>query len=134
MKTIRILVLGIVGLIGLAACSDTPDSLEDAVSSLPQTEDLAALAEEIQTEMTVLATEIQNSEAADELQETWADTQSEMRAAIDSVTSDGTVDGEAIRSQLEEFQSELEAAGAAVSDDLISAWTSLRTRFEQLIG
>jgi hypothetical protein len=57
-----------------------------------------------------------------------------MTAAITAATTDGSVDTAAVQAELDDFQSDLEAVGDDVSSDLMSAWTSLRGKFEQLIG
>lgn len=134
MRTVRLLLVALIGAFAMVACADTPDTVEDAVSSLPGEEDMAEVGAEIQTEIEAVATEIENSEAADDLSAAWSDIQTEINAAVDSITSDGTVDTEAIQAELDEFQTEVEAAGDAVSDDLVAAWNELRSTVEELIG
>jgi hypothetical protein len=84
--------------------------------------------------MTELATEIQNSQAAADLETAWVALQAEMTAALSSVQADGEIDTTALQSELDEFESELTAAGDEVGDDLMSAWSSLRAKFEDLIS
>jgi hypothetical protein len=134
MKFVRVLAFALIGLLAIAACSDTPDSVGDAVSSLPESDDVAAAAAEVQTEMTQIADEIQRSAAAEDLESSWNDVQTSMTAAITAATTDGSVDTAAVQAELDDFQSDLEAVGDDVSSDLMSAWTSLRGKFEQLIG
>jgi hypothetical protein len=50
------------------------------------------------------------------------------------VQADGEIDTTALQSELDEFESELTAAGDEVGDDLMSAWSSLRAKFEDLIS
>jgi hypothetical protein len=134
MKFVRVLAFALIGLLAIAACSDPPDSVGDAVSSLPESDDVAAAAAEVQTEMTQIADEIQRSAAAEDLESSWNDVQTSMTAAITAATTDGSVDTAAVQAELDDFQSDLEAVGDDVSSDLMSAWTSLRGKFEQLIG
>jgi len=134
MKVIRILAMIVVGLLAIAACADTTGDIEDAVTSLPEASDVADLASEVQAEMTELATEIQNSQAAGDLETAWVALQAEMTAALSSVQADGEIDTTALQSELDEFESELTAAGDEVGDDLMSAWSSLRAKFEDLIS
>lgn len=134
MRKIRLLLLALVAALAVGACSDTPDSVEDAVSSLPDSEDVTEVATEVQTELNELATEIENSEVADDLQAAWTDLRTEITSAISSATAGETLDTEAIRTQLDEFQSELEAMGDDVGDGVMSAWSELRAAFEQLMS
>jgi len=134
MKLIRALVFALIGVMAIAACSDTPDTVGDAVSSLPGSDDVAATAAEVQTEITEIADQIQSSAAAEDLQSSWNDVQTSMTAAITAVTTDGSVDTSAVQAELDDFQSDLEAMSDDVSPELMSAWSSLRDKFEQLIG
>lgn len=134
MRTVRLFLVALIGAFAMAACADTPDTVEDAVSSLPGEEDVAEVGADIQAEIEAVATEIENSEAADDLTAAWSDMQAEINAAVDSITSNEAVDTEAIQAELDEFQAEVEAAGDAVSDDLVVAWNELRSTVEDLIG
>jgi len=134
MRTIRLLLIALIGAFAMAACSDTPATVEDAVSSLPGEEDVAEVGADIQADIQAVATEIESSEAADDLSAAWSDMQAEINAAVDSITSNETVDTEAIRAELDEFQTEVETAGDAVSDDLVAAWNDLRSTVEEMIG
>ena len=134
MRTVRLLLIALISAFALAACSDTPDTVEDAVSSLPGEEDVAEVGADIQADIEAVATEIENSEAADDLSAAWTDMQAEINAAVDSITSNETVDTEAIQAELDEFQTEVETAGDAVSDDLVAAWNELRSSVEEMIG
>lgn len=133
-KPLRLLLIALIGALAIAACSDTPDSVDDAVTSLPGEEDMAEAAADIQAEIEAVSTEIENSEAADDLRAAWSDIQVEINSAVDSVTSNETVDTEAIQAELDEFQAEVEAAGDEVSDELVAAWNELRSTFEELIS
>lgn len=132
MRTIRVLTMALVATFAVAACSDTPDSVEDAVSSLPDTEDVTAVAEDVQTELNELGTAIENSEAAEDLQAGWTNVRTEITSAISSFTSGESIDTAAIEAQFDEFQTELEAMGDDVGDEVMSAWSELRAAFQQL--
>ena len=134
MRKIRLLLLALVAALAVGACSDTPDSVEDAVSSLPDSEDVTEVATEVQMELNELATEIENSDVADDLQAAWTDMRTEITSAISSATAGEALDTEAIQTQLDEFQSELEAMGDDVGDSVMSAWSELRAAFEQLMS
>ncbi|HEX6222443.1 MAG TPA: hypothetical protein VF115_15235 [Acidimicrobiia bacterium] len=134
MRIARLILVAVVAALALAACSDTPDSVEDAVSSLPESEDVADMAADVQTELNELATEIENSDVADDLQTAWSEVRTEITSAISSVTSGETLDTESIQTELDEFQTELEAMGDDVGDNVMSAWTELRSSFEQLMS
>lgn len=134
MKRVRILILVVAGAVAIAACSETPEVLDDAMTSLPGEEDVTELVSEIQSDIEDVTTRIENSEAADELRSTWSELRSELSGALDSMTSNQAVDTETLRDRLERFQSDLEAAGEEVGDDLRSAWLDLRSKLEQLLG
>lgn len=134
MRTVRILIVALAGAVAVAACSDTPEGLDDAVTSLPGQDDVTALVAEVQADIEEVNTELANSEAADELRTAWSELNAELTTAIQSITSNQAVDTEAVRNQLDEFQSEVEAAGDEVSDELRSAWIELRSKFERLLG
>jgi predicted nuclease with TOPRIM domain len=134
MKRVRILILALAGAVAVAACSDTPEVLDDAMTSLPGEDDVAELVTEIQSDIEDVTTEIENSEAADELRSTWSEVRSELAGALDSMTSNQAVDTETLRDRLDQFQNDLEATGEEVGDDLRSAWLELRSKLEQLLG
>lgn len=134
MRTVRLLIVALIGSIAVAACSDTPESIDDAVSSLPGEEDVAELGADIQAEIDAVSTAIENSEAADELRDGWSDMQAELNEAMNAIASNEAVDTDAIRAELDEFQAQVEAASDDVSDELVSAWNELRAKFEQLIS
>lgn len=134
MRPIRILILALAGAVAVAACSDTQESLDDTVTALPGEDDVAELISEVQADIEEVNRELADSEAADELRVAWSELNSELTGAIQSITLNQAVDTEAVRNQLDEFQSELEAAGAEVSDELRSAWIELRSKFERLLG
>lgn len=134
MRRVRILIVTLVGALAIAACSDTPDTLDEAVSSLPGEDDVAELTTEIEAEVQELSTEIENSEAADQLRDAWTEVRAEVTEAVGALTTGSAVDTEAVRAELDEFQAEIEAAGEEVGPDLTAAWNELRSKVEQLIG
>lgn len=134
MRLVRYLLIALMGVFAIAACSDTAEDVEDIATTLPEAGDVAETATEIQAEMSDLATEVENSEASDEVQSAWNDLQTEMNSAIDSMMNDETVDTAAIQESLDSFEADLETAGDSVSGELMNAWNELRSSFEQLIG
>lgn len=134
MKFVRFALVALLGALTLAACTDSADDLEGAVTSLVESEDLAATAEELRSEVEQLGTEIENSEAAAELQEGWDDLRADLSSAIDSMANNETIDTEAIEESFESFEADLEAAGDSVSDELENAWNELRETIERLTG
>ena len=134
MKRVRILILALAGAIAIAACSDTPEGLDDVVTSLPGQDDVVELAAEVQADIEEVSTELANSEAAEELGTAWSELNAELNTTIQSIISNQAVDTDAVRNQLDEFQSEVDAAGDEVSDELRSAWIELRSKFERLLG
>lgn len=134
MRTIRLLIVALVGVLAIAACSGTPDTIDDAVDSLPDEADVAEAGDSLQDEIDAVSTAIQNSDAADDLSSAWSDMQAEVTEAVSAVTSNGELDTEAIRAEMDEFQSAIAAAGDDVGDELTQAWNELRTQVEALIG
>lgn len=134
MRRVRILILALVGALAIAACSDTPDTVDDAVSSLPSEDDVVELTTEIQTEVEELTTEIENSEAGDQLLDAWTEVRAEVTEAVSAMTTGSEVDTDAVRAELDEFQAEVEAAGEEVGPELTTAWNELRSKVEALIG
>lgn len=134
MRTLRIATMALIGMLALVACADAAGDLEDVPTTLPDASDVEAVVEEVRGEMNELATEIENSEAAEDLQAQWAELQADITAAIDSVTTEGTIDTSGLEESMDDFQAELEAAGDELGDEAMAAWTALRTQIEQLIG
>ncbi len=95
--------------------------------------DVEALVGEIQIETNELATEIENSTAATQLQDVWVQTRAEVTDAIESVRSDGDISVEELQRQLDTFQAALDEAGDAVEPELRRAWDSLRSKVERLV-
>jgi hypothetical protein len=132
MKALRVFAVSIIALASVVACSDVPDSVDEAISSLPEEGDVTAAVENIQTQIDTVGEEIENSEAAEDLRDGWADVQSEIESAVESIAAGEQIDTEAIQTELDEFQADVEAARDDVSDELVAAWESLRDQFEQL--
>lgn len=131
----------LIGAIGLIGCSETPETIEDIPTTLPEelpttlpdAGDVQDLVDEIQTEMDDIATEIQNSDAGEELEGAWTEIETEIRAAVDSVAESGSFDASGLQDQLDEFQETLTSMGDDVSDELMSSWDALRNAFDQLM-
>lgn len=136
MRTVRVLIMALMAALSVAACSDAPENVEDAVSSLPSseevTENVTEVAEDVQTQLNELGTAIENSEAAEDLQTAWSDVRTEVTSAISSFSAGESIDTAAIETQFDAFQTELEAMGDDVGDEVMAAWNELRSAFEQL--
>lgn len=136
MRTVRVLIMALMATLAVAACSDAPENVEDAVSSLPSseevTENVTEVAQDVQTQLNELGTAIENSEAAEDLQTAWSDVRTEVTSAISSFSAGESIDTAAIETQFDAFQTELEAMGDDVGDEVMAAWNELRSAFEQL--
>jgi hypothetical protein len=126
----------------LAACSG--DGLEDVSSELDAVTDVTVtdeveqgaleLASDVEEQMDMLTEEIQTSEASSELESAWSNIQTSVTAAIASMQSDGTVATDEIEEALDEFQTELDAAGDEIAPEVRSAWESLKTSLQDLMN
>jgi hypothetical protein len=134
MRNIKTLLVVLVGLLALVACSGTSGTGADAVSTLPAAEDVDEAAAEIQAELNTLAAEIEESEAADEIQAVWTDVQTQVGSAIATLSADGEVDTAALESEFDDFETQLEAIGDEVGDDVMEAWQDVRQQIEQLFS
>ena len=132
MRIIKTLLIVVVGLLALVACSGTSGTGEDVVSTLPSSEDVDDAAAEIQGEWDALAAEIQASGAADEIQSAWTEVQAQVASAIATLSADGEVDTAALESEFDDFETQLEALGDEVGDDVMEAWQDVRQQIEQL--
>lgn len=140
MKHLKALLLTVV--LVLAACSG--DGFDEAANDLEDVTDATVsddveqgavdLAADVEEQMDTLSEEIQSSDAAEGLQDAWADIQTAVTAAIASMQADGTVATEGIEEALNDFQSEVDAAGEEISPELRTAWESLRTSIQELVG
>lgn len=126
----------------LAACSNQAvddiaseiDSATDASIADEVEQNAIDLASEVEEEMGVLAEEIRASEAAADLQAAWGEVEAEVTAAIATMQTDGTITADGLMQELEAFQAELDEAGDAVAPELKAAWSSLRTKIEQMMA
>lgn len=144
MRNIKLLIAALTCMFALAACSDGVLDTTTTVGGVETTEaapeptdapdDVAGTVAEVQTEMTALATEVQNSAAAADLEESWNALQTEVLAAVASLTDGGTIDGEPVQNAIDDFQSDLDALGEDVEPTLVEAWNSLKSRLESLMS
>jgi hypothetical protein len=98
------------------------------------TDDIATTIAEVQSEVSELATEVQNSSAAAELQESWNALQADLLAAVAAIGDDGTIDGSSVQEEMEAFQSHLDALGEEAEPALMEAWETLRDRLQSLMS
>ncbi len=140
MRRMIALLTGLV--LALAACSN--QAVDDIASEIDSATDASVadevernaieLAAEVEQEMDVLAEEIQASEAAADLKAAWGEVQAEVTAAIATMQTDGTITTDGLEQELEAFQAELDGVGDAVAPELKEAWSSLRTKIEQMMA
>lgn len=144
MRKSKMPILVLAGLLFLAACGETdvtvtttdPGSVTtaDPTTGDDVTDDVASTVAEIQSEVNELATEVQNSSAAAELEESWNALQANVLAAVAAIGDDGTIDGSAVQEELETFQSQLDALGDEAEPALMEAWETLRDRLQSLMS
>jgi len=134
MRSIKTLLVLLAGLFALVACSGTTDTTNGSISSLPPEEDVSAAAADVQADLSALAAEIESSEAADDIRAAWSNVQTEIGSAIATFTADGNVDIAALQSEFDEFETQLDALGDDVGDDLRESWLQVRQQVEQLFG
>ncbi len=144
MRKRNLIALALTGLLVLAACGDTnltettanPGSATtgDPTTGEDVTDDIATTVADIQAEVTELSTEVQNSAAAAELEETWNGLQAEVLAAVAAINDDGTIDGSAVQEEINAFQTQLDTLGDEVEPALLDAWETLRDRLQGLMS
>lgn len=143
MRTRSVLALALAGLLFLAACGETdltettadPGSVTTADSAGEDVaDDIATTVAEVQAEVNELTTEVQNSAAAAELEETWNALQADLLAAVAAIGDDGTIDGSAVQEQVDAFQTQLDSLGDDVEPALMDAWETLRNRLQSLMS
>jgi hypothetical protein len=144
MRKLNVATLALGGLLLLAACGETevtvpttdPGSVTtaDPTTGDDMTDDIATTVAEVQSEVSELATEVQNSSAAAELQESWNALQADLLAAVAAIGDDGTIDGSAVQEEMEAFQSQLDALGEEAEPALMEAWETLRVRLQSLMS
>lgn len=138
--------IGLAGVISLAACADsagetgstldlgttmpggTGTTMEGATGGI----DAEAAAAELQDEMSALAEEIQNSQAAGELEQMWTELQPELSGALAEFQAEGTLNTSGIENQLAEFEDDLEGLGDQIEPELLEAWESFRAQLNLL--
>lgn len=139
----KIPALALTGLLFLAACGDTDltettdlgsVTTEDPTTGDDVANDIATTVAEIQSEVNELATEVQNSAAAAELEETWNALQAEVLAAVAAVGDDGTIDGSAVQEEIDAFQAQIDTLGDEIEPTLMEAWDNLRDRLQDLMS
>jgi hypothetical protein len=141
MRKTKSFAIAIACLLALGACADndltttTVDggAVTTVADSTEATADVAATIAEVQSDVTDLSTEIQNSAAAAELQESWNTLQTAVLAAVASVADDGTMDGTQIQGAIDDFQTDLDALGADVEPTVAEAWDTLRDNLESMM-
>jgi hypothetical protein len=141
MRKTKSFAIAIACLLALGACTDndltttTVDSgaVTTVADSTEATADVAATIAEVQSDVTDLSNEIQNSAAAAELQESWNTLQTAVLAAVASVADDGTMDGTQIQGAIDDFQTDLDALGADVEPTVAEAWDTLRDNLESMM-
>lgn len=135
-------ILAMVGLLALSACSDTTldTTTTDAMGATTTTMstdtsmDMNDVVSEVQTEITDLQTQIQNSAAAQELQDSWMQLSTELTAALASISDDGTIDSTSVQDALDQFQSDLDSASTEIEPELTDAWNTFRDHVESLMS
>lgn len=137
MKTFKMIIVALMAVLATAACGNGTADLGTgttlpSVGDVTDNPELEAAAEQVQSDMEELAQQIESSQAADELQSEWTELQAEIESVIASVMSDGEVDTSGLETAMDDFQTDLEAAGDELDDELMAAWTSLRTQIMQL--
>jgi hypothetical protein len=141
-QTMRRIITTIVAAVLLAACSGegvdtltsqldsaTGDSVADQVE-----ENAVELAANVEQQMDILGEDIESSGVSADLESAWTQIQTEVTTAIASMQTDGTISADGLREALDAFQTELEAAGNEITPEVRSAWNSLRSDIEQMMG
>lgn len=140
MKKSKIAALGLSGILALSACTGTDvtnttdaGGVTSSTSGTTQDDSSSAILE-LQAEVTDLQTAVQNSAASAELQESWNALQTEVLAVISSASADGVVDTTELQDEIDAFQSDLDALGSDVEDDVRSAWDKVKDRIESMMS
>ncbi len=140
----RLLALAVAAALALAACGggvDTTTSLDTDTSTTSPTDsteptngDMSGTIEEIQTEINELQTQIQNSAAAQDLQDAWMTLTAEVTAAMAAINDDGMIEGAEVQAAIENFETTLDELGEQVEPELRAAWDAFRQRVESLMS
>ncbi|MGH8946124.1 MAG: hypothetical protein ACRDVL_08245 [Acidimicrobiia bacterium] len=133
MRTLKMLLFAFL-LLAVASCSGDNAALTTLQEEMEETAtDVAAAIADAQEEMADIGQRIQESEAADDLQAAWEDLQADLTALFTSLQSEGTVDTTQVEEFMDDFESQLDAAGDQITPELREAWESLRAAIESLI-
>lgn len=121
-------------MLSLAACGAGDTTLTTLSEELEETAtDVAAAIAAAQEDIAEIGQEIQESEASQELMDTWQDLQADLTAFFTSLQSEQTVDTTQVQAILDDFESELDEAGDQVTPELREIWESLRAQIERLL-
>ncbi len=138
--TVLALVLAFSGL--LAACDSGSDNdvtttsgLDDPVATTnAEDESFEDSLADLQSQMAALAEDIENSEAADELGDAWAELQAEVAEATTALTSGAAFDTTELQQGIDAFEDQLDTMGGEAGDELQSAWAEVRSTLEDLVS
>ena len=121
-------------MLSLAACAGGDTTLTTLQEELEETAtDVVATIAAAQGDIADIGQEIQESEASQELVDTWQDLQADLTVFFTSVQSEQTVDTTQVQTILDNFESELDEAGDQVTPELRETWESLRAQVERLL-
>lgn len=121
-------------MLSLAACAGGDTTLTTLQEELEETAtDVVATIAAAQGDIADIGQEIQESEASQELMDTWQDLQADLTEFFISLQSEQTVDTTQVQTILDNFESELDEAGDQVTPELRETWESLRAQVERLL-
>lgn len=121
-------------MMSLAACTAGDTTLTTLQEEMEETAaDVAATIAAAQEDIADIGQEIQESEASQELLDTWQDLQADLTAFFTSLQSEQTVDTTQVQAILDNFESEMDEAGDQVTPELRETWESLRAQIERLL-
>ncbi len=121
-------------MLSLAACAGGDATLTTLQEEMEETAaDVAATIAAAQEDIADIGQEIQESEASQELLDTWQDLQADLTAFFTSLQSEQAVDTTQVEAILDNFESELDEAGDQVTPELRETWESLRAQIERLL-
>lgn len=120
--------------VSLTACAGGDTTLTTLQEEMEETaSDVAATIAAAQEDIADIGQEIQESEASQELLDTWQDLQADLTAFFTSVQSEQAVDTTQVQTILDNFEGQLDEAGDQVTPELREAWDSLRAQIERLL-
>jgi len=121
-------------MLSLAACAGGDTTLTTLQEEMEETAtDVAATIAAAQEDIADIGQEIQESEASQELLDTWQDLQADLTTFFTSLQSEQAVDTTQVQTILDNFESELDEAGDQVTPELRETWESLRAQIERLL-